>query len=124
MAAVVISYTNLKNGVTDNGRRFVEATTDANTGDYATGGVALPLATLGLKTVSEAWLSVSARGTGEDMTLAARKTGANFYPIVDVADPTAPLLLLYSDSSGTATQHPASAVEATLQFRLRLVGTS
>lgn len=122
MANVIVSYSDVVQGVSSNGtQRWVEATVDFDTGDYVSDGIPLPLGALGLSDIRETSLILTA--TADNFQTEAQKiTGAYWYPIVSIsgtATPTAPKLLLYAAGS----VHTVAAVNAAVQFRIRFYGT-
>jgi hypothetical protein len=126
MADVVISASEVVQGVTVNGKRSVEATLDFDTGDYVALGV--PLATLlattlGLKQVDEAYVVASA-SVDKPYTLSqfdtANQTVTYAYFVDNATDGTvqAPVLKVYS-----AGNELSGAVAASAQTRIRFVGS-
>lgn len=121
MADAVVSYTNVVQGVESDGKRSVEFTIDFDTGDYVTGGIPITLAGLGLKTVNKAFI-VASTHVDNFYTQTIYNTSQNTVTaaaFVVLTTPETPLLYI----TVAGAQHAATAVAATRQFRLRLVGT-
>lgn len=120
MADVVVTATVRKEGVSSNGKRFVDATLDFDTGDYVSGGIPIPLVQLGLRRVDEAYLHASADANGP-YTKAQWETNqdtTSYGAFVDVDTPETPLLTLW-----VAGSVHSGAIPATWQVRVRLVGS-
>lgn len=122
MADVVVSYSNLVQGVSSNGtKRWVEATVNFDTGNYVSGGIPLPLGTLGLTDIREASLVLTA--TADNFQTEAQKTsGAVWCPVVSIsgtATPQAPKLSLWANGA----VHGNTAVATAVQYRMRFYGT-
>lgn len=101
------ALTNRTDGVTDNGKRYVEFDV-APSSSYATGGETISLATVGLKVV-DAIHMVGTVGTA---------TGKEVR--TDITDPTAPKYLVYT---GAATQATAATDQSAAARRLRFIGS-
>lgn len=137
MATATITYTNVKQGVEADGFRSVEGTivfSTPGTDTYATNGIDLNLANIGLTRLRKAYevkLGTSVSGSFEDnfITLAAWKTSqatTTFNWFVDTATngtSAAPLLVIYQ-AGAEKTNAQAIAASWSGAIRIKLVGTA
>lgn len=101
------ALTNRTDGVTTNGKRYVEFDV-APSSSYATGGDSVSLATVGLKVVDAIYM-VGSVGT---------PTGKEVR--TDITDPTAPKVLVYT---GANTQATAATDQSGAARRFRFIGS-